>query len=64
MQACDPTDPGGRLGPYQGREQKPDLRNLCCYYHPCEPGDLLIIVSDGVYDNLDPEVWDRPSMTM
>merc|ERR1712100_180682 len=48
-------DAGGCLG---GKE--PDLRNLT--YHCClaEEGDLFIAVSDGVHDNLDPEVLKCP----
>ena len=34
----------------------PDLRNLSLYYHEFEEGDLLLLMSDGVHDNLDPEV--------
>jgi len=50
----DTRDPGGRLGPYVGHGW-PDLRNLRLYFTPCEEGDLIIIVSDGVHDNLDPQ---------
>eukprot|EP01087_Luapelamoeba_hula_P010704 TRINITY_DN2840_c0_g1_i1.p1 TRINITY_DN2840_c0_g1~~TRINITY_DN2840_c0_g1_i1.p1 ORF type:complete len:683 (-),score=113.32 TRINITY_DN2840_c0_g1_i1:34-2082(-) len=52
----DSTDPGGRLGPYKGRagDSAPDLRNLNIYYAVCEEDDLIIIVTDGVYDNYDP----------
>eukprot|EP00324_Dicrateria_rotunda_P010434 CAMPEP_0206179942 /NCGR_PEP_ID=MMETSP1474-20131121/67602_1 /ASSEMBLY_ACC=CAM_ASM_001110 /TAXON_ID=97495 /ORGANISM="Imantonia sp., Strain RCC918" /LENGTH=264 /DNA_ID=CAMNT_0053593285 /DNA_START=1011 /DNA_END=1803 /DNA_ORIENTATION=- len=44
-------DAGGHLG---GKE--PDLKNMA--YHCClaNEGDLFIAVSDGVHDNLDPEV--------
>jgi len=52
----DPCDPGGRLGPYLGREGHPDLRNFMYYYQPCKVGDLLVLVSDGVHDNLDPQI--------
>jgi hypothetical protein len=47
----DPMDPGGRLGPALPNDQ-PDLRNLSFYYCPCEPGDMIFLMSDGVYDNL------------
>jgi len=47
-------DCGGRLGPFiNGRD--PDLRNRACYFSPCRNGDFIIITSDGVHDNLDPE---------
>jgi len=50
----DAQDPGGRIGPYlQGGT--PDLRNLDLYLHPCSKGDILLLVSDGVHDNLDPQ---------
>lgn len=50
----DARDPGGRLGPYLDGGQ-PDLRNLDCYFAPCEEDDIVMIVSDGVHDNFDPE---------
>lgn len=50
----DGRDPGGRLGPYVGQGW-PDLRNLRLYFAPCEVGDMIVIMSDGVHDNLDPQ---------
>jgi serine/threonine protein phosphatase PrpC len=50
----DGRDPGGRLGPYVGQGW-PDLRNLRLYFSPCEADDVILIVSDGVHDNLDPQ---------
>jgi serine/threonine protein phosphatase PrpC len=47
----DPKDPGGRLGPSIGNG-KPDLRNLDLYWTPCAPGDMVILMTDGVTDNL------------
>lgn len=52
--ASDPRDCGGRLGPHLD-EGKPDLRNLNLFCAPCMDGDLIIIVTDGVHDNLDPQ---------
>lgn len=52
--ALDASDPGGRIGPYL-ENGAPDLRNLQLYFHRCNEGDLIYIVSDGVYDNLDPQ---------
>eukprot|EP00005_Dracoamoeba_jomungandri_P012132 CAMPEP_0174265298 /NCGR_PEP_ID=MMETSP0439-20130205/26000_1 /TAXON_ID=0 /ORGANISM="Stereomyxa ramosa, Strain Chinc5" /LENGTH=411 /DNA_ID=CAMNT_0015351697 /DNA_START=60 /DNA_END=1295 /DNA_ORIENTATION=- len=52
---CDTKDPGGRLGPYK-EGGLPDLRNLCLYFAHAEPGDLILVVSDGVHDNLDPQL--------
>eukprot|EP00324_Dicrateria_rotunda_P004055 CAMPEP_0206160284 /NCGR_PEP_ID=MMETSP1474-20131121/6625_1 /ASSEMBLY_ACC=CAM_ASM_001110 /TAXON_ID=97495 /ORGANISM="Imantonia sp., Strain RCC918" /LENGTH=278 /DNA_ID=CAMNT_0053561533 /DNA_START=454 /DNA_END=1287 /DNA_ORIENTATION=+ len=50
----DPTDPGGRLGPYQG--VWPDLRNLAAFWTTVEEGDIIASMSDGVHDNLDPQI--------
>eukprot|EP01133_Synstelium_polycarpum_P008018 gene8018-9420_t len=50
----DPKDPGGRLGPYVANGH-PDLRNLCLHFLPCHENDIIILVSDGVHDNLDPQ---------
>jgi len=50
----DGRDPGGRLGPYVGHGW-PDLRNLRLYFSPCQAGDVVLIMSDGVHDNLDPQ---------
>lgn len=52
--AIDASDCGGRLGPHVG-EGNPDLRNLAFFYHAADEGDIMICVSDGVYDNLDPQ---------
>lgn len=52
---ADMSDPGGRLGPTIGRGGDADLRNLGLYMAPCEEDSLLLVVSDGVHDNLDPE---------
>jgi len=51
----DARDPGGRLGPYVG-EGNPDLRNVGVYWTFCEEDDLILVVSDGVHDNLDPQI--------
>lgn len=47
-------DCGGRLGPCSA-DGSPDLRNLVVLNRTVETGDIIIIVSDGVHDNLDPE---------
>ena len=49
----DATDPGGRLGPYVDGGQ-PDTRNLSLFFERCRDGDVLVLCSDGVHDNLDP----------
>eukprot|EP01113_Clastostelium_recurvatum_P025590 TRINITY_DN3079_c0_g1_i1.p1 TRINITY_DN3079_c0_g1~~TRINITY_DN3079_c0_g1_i1.p1 ORF type:complete len:615 (+),score=152.58 TRINITY_DN3079_c0_g1_i1:233-2077(+) len=50
----DARDCGGRLGPHLD-EGKPDLRNLNLFCVSCDEGDLIILVSDGIHDNLDPQ---------
>jgi len=50
----DARDPGGRLGPYL-EGGAPDLRNLSVFWIPCEQGDVIAILSDGVHDNFDPQ---------
>ena len=49
------ADCGGRLGPCD-RDGKPDLRNLFVGSATVRRNDLILIVSDGVHDNLDPEL--------
>lgn len=50
----NPTDCGGRLGNYDGNGN-PDLRNLVIKSVFVRDGDKLLICSDGVHDNFDPE---------
>uniref|UniRef100_A0A6B2L221 PPM-type phosphatase domain-containing protein n=1 Tax=Arcella intermedia TaxID=1963864 RepID=A0A6B2L221_9EUKA len=52
--ARDPSDCGGRIGPYSPQGE-PDLRNLRFYFAACNKDDLIMVVTDGIYDNLDPE---------
>lgn len=33
----------------------PDLRNLACWMRALSEGDLVLVCSDGVHDNLDPQ---------
>jgi len=51
----DPTDPGGRIGPYLN-EGSPDLRNLDLYVEGCSEGDFILCVTDGIHDNFDPQL--------
>src|SRR5690554_4793031 len=46
---------GGRLGPHT-EVGEPDLRNLGLYCCPYAEGDLLLLVSDGIHDNFDPQL--------
>lgn len=55
LYVVDPTDPGGRLGYFLGDTGEPDLRNLAINFQQVNEGDLIILCSDGVHDNLDPE---------
>lgn len=54
MNLTDPRDPGGRLGPYT-RQGGPDLRNFDIFSKVCKTGDILLLCSDGVHDNFDPQ---------
>lgn len=51
----DASDPGGRIGPVK-EDMSPDLRNLQLHSFFCEPDDIIVILSDGVHDNLDPQL--------
>ena len=54
----DAKTTGGHLGPKSGPNEtqlSPDLGNLTIHVTPCSKGDMLVLVSDGVHDNLDPE---------
>jgi len=53
-EVIDARDCGGRLGPHLDGG-KPDLRNLQICNTKCCDGDLIILVSDGVHDNFDPQ---------
>jgi hypothetical protein len=46
--STDARDPGGRLG------GDTDLRNMCLFYRVVCPGDIIVLCTDGVYDNFDP----------
>ena len=50
----DATDPGGRIGPYLDGGM-PDTRNLALFFARCGEDDVLVLCSDGVHDNLDPQ---------
>ncbi|KAL7719133.1 PPM-type phosphatase domain-containing protein [Entamoeba marina] len=50
----DVTNACGRLGPTD--DDKPDLSNFTCGMSICMSGDNLILMSDGIYDNFDPNV--------
>lgn len=38
----------------KGDQGDPDLKNLNSGCHICNVGDIVIAVSDGIHDNLDP----------
>eukprot|EP01088_Endostelium_zonatum_P017200 TRINITY_DN4955_c0_g1_i1.p1 TRINITY_DN4955_c0_g1~~TRINITY_DN4955_c0_g1_i1.p1 ORF type:complete len:477 (+),score=124.25 TRINITY_DN4955_c0_g1_i1:225-1655(+) len=50
----DMSDPGGRLG-YATKAGDADIRNLAVFTQGLDEGDLVIALTDGVYDNFDPE---------
>lgn len=50
----DARDPGGRLGP-QVPPGEPDLRNLEVFWAPVKKDDIILCLTDGVYDNFDPQ---------
>jgi len=54
-QSLNAADCGGRLGPCD-KNGKPDLRNLFVASATVRQGDLILVVSDGIHDNLDPEL--------
>jgi len=54
MGALSARDCGGRLGP-QLSHGAPDLRNLEVRYSNCVKGDFILLMTDGVHDNFDPE---------
>ena len=56
----DARDCGGRLGPADPINNLPDLRNLKVYSSLLAENDIVIIVSDGVHDNLDPQLRGIP----
>jgi hypothetical protein len=55
MAPNDLRDPGGRIGPYI-YEGAPDLRDLSFSYAFCNEDEFVIMCTDGVYDNFDPEL--------
>eukprot|EP01120_Amphizonella_sp_Union-15-10_P009396 TRINITY_DN3542_c0_g1_i2.p1 TRINITY_DN3542_c0_g1~~TRINITY_DN3542_c0_g1_i2.p1 ORF type:complete len:403 (+),score=81.80 TRINITY_DN3542_c0_g1_i2:97-1305(+) len=54
LNITDARDPGGRIGPYV-KDGEPDLRNLTIVALGVEDDDIILTVSDGVHDNLDPQ---------
>ena len=49
------NDPGGAIGAIDSTQIQPDLRNLRLFSHPCDDGDIICMVSDGVHDNFNPK---------
>eukprot|EP00727_Mastigamoeba_balamuthi_P004505 m51a1_g14052 putative cytosolic carboxypeptidase 1 (1825) ;mRNA; r:1197061-1204516 len=54
----DASDCGGRIGPHT-EDGGPDLRNMGVSFAACHEGDYIILASDGLHDNLDPEMLGR-----
>ncbi|CAL8084457.1 unnamed protein product [Calicophoron daubneyi] len=51
----DFRDAGGALGPVH-KNGNPELNNLICAVTLCDPGDIVLLGSDGLTDNFDPVV--------
>ena len=54
-ESINAADCGGRLGPCD-KAGRPDLRNLFVVSATVQENDLILLVTDGVHDNLDPEL--------
>jgi len=48
--SMDVRDPGGCIG-----NIRPDLRNLVLHTILCDEGDIILMMSDGVHDNMTPK---------
>lgn len=48
-------DPGGKMGLCSPKPLRLDDRNMQYSLTPCKPGDMLLFMTDGVLDNLQPE---------
>ena len=59
LNLSDPCDPGGRIG-LSDANALPDLRNLSLYSTPCVEGDIIVLLTDGIHDNFDPEFLGLP----
>ena len=55
-ESLDARDCGGRLGPCKQPDGKPDLRNLQVACKIVHTNDIIIAVTDGFHDNLDPQL--------
>ncbi|CAH8520760.1 unnamed protein product [Heterobilharzia americana] len=51
----DFRDTGGALGSVY-KNGKPELNNLICAVTLCDPGDIVLLGSDGLIDNFDPVI--------
>lgn len=60
--SVDASDPGGRLGPELTLEGEliPQLNNLSLHAAYLNPGDIVIVASDGLGDLLDPMLLNEP----
>ncbi|PRP83135.1 cyclophilin B [Planoprotostelium fungivorum] len=53
--SSDVKDPGaGRIGPWDEGD-RPDLRNVGIHAVFCDEGDMVLLMSDGVHDNITPK---------
>jgi hypothetical protein len=55
----DIRNAGGHLGPQSNDNNSSimdaNLGNLTLQYTPCRSGDMILLMSDGIHDNFDPE---------
>lgn len=59
------SDCGGRLGPIVPEKgSEPDLGNLTVDSVIVDEGDIIFLVSDGVHDNLDPQLLGNSPMDL
>lgn len=60
--SIDASDPGGKLGPGLTLEGElvPELNNLSVHVAYLNPGDIVIVASDGLGDLLDPTLLNEP----
>jgi len=60
------NDTGGRLGPYvvdpQEDDMVSDVRNMAVYFVPINEGDIIVLTTQGIHSNMDPEYLGKTPM--
>ncbi|GAB1218748.1 hypothetical protein ENUP19_0003G0035 [Entamoeba nuttalli] len=54
LHAIGSNDPGGRIG-IQGTNKRMDIRNAMVYHKILKWNDIIMVCSDGIHDNLEPQ---------